>query len=260
MKEQLLNLNLILRMAAFELKGKYKMHYLGALWQIINPFIQIAIYWFIFGVGIRGGAPIGGTPFFLWLLSGLIPWLFISQTIIQGSNSVYSKISLVSKMKFPVSVLPSIKIVGNSFSFIVMLIFTIFILLIYKAFSGLYLLQLPYYLICLYFLLFGLTLLLSTLTTVIRDIQNMLQSIMRIMMYVLPIVWNVQKFPKIVVDILQLNPFFYIINGFRNSLIGGSWFFNDLSYTLYFWFITLLILLVGSSVHLKFRHKFVDYI
>jgi teichoic acid transport system permease protein len=260
MKEQLLHLNLIFRISIFEVKGNYKMHYLGAFWQFLNPFIRIGIYWFVFGLGIRGGAPIGDIPFFQWMIVGYVPWMFINPTITQASNSVYSKINLVSKMKFPISVLPTIKIVENSFSFIFMLIVTIVLLLINGRFSGLYFLQLPYYLLCLYFLIFGLSLLISTLTIIIRDIQNIVQSIMRIMMYILPILWNVDRLPKVFINILELNPFFYIIVGFRNTLIGGNWFFNDLTYTFYFWFISLLIFLVGSHVHLKLRHKFVDYI
>lgn len=260
LKEQLINFNLILRLSLFQERSKYNMHYLGAFWQILNPFILIGIYWFVFGFGMRGGSSVGETPFFLWLIVGLVPWLFISPTVTQGANSVHSKISLVSKMKFPVSVLPTIKIVENSFSFFIMMVITIIILLVNGFFSGVYLLQLPYYLFCLYFLLYGLTLLLSTLTTIIRDIQQMVQSIMRIMMYVLPILWNVDRLPTTIVNLLQLNPFFYIIDGFRYSLLGGKWFFDDLAYTLYFWFISILILFIGSMVHLKFRHKFVDYI
>ncbi|WP_404329947.1 ABC transporter permease [Mesobacillus maritimus] len=260
LKEQLQSLNLIFRLGFYEIRSKYKMHYLGALWQILNPLFQIGIYWFIFGIGIRGGSPVGETPFFLWLIVGLVPWLFIAPTLTQGANSVHTKINLVSKMKFPVSVLPSIKIVGNSFSFFIMLFVTTGILLFNGIFSGLYLIQLPYYLVCLYLLLYGLTLLLSTLTMIIRDIQTMLQSIVRMMMFLLPILWNVNSLPAIFLNILKLNPFFYIIEGFRNSLIGGAWFFDDFAYTLYFWIITILILLIGSKVHIKFRHKFVDYI
>lgn len=260
MKEQLLHRSLIFRLSFYEVKSTYKMHYLGAFWQILSPLFQIGVYWLVFGLGIRGGAPVGDTPFFLWLLAGLVPWLFISPTVIQGSNSVYSKINVVSKMKFPVSILPSITIVVNSFSFIVMLGILIILLLCSGVFPGWYLLQLPYYLVCLYFLLLGMTLLFSTLTTIIRDVQSMIQSIMRLMMYLLPILWNVENLPTIALNILKLNPFFYIIDGFRNSLLGGEWFFQNSAYTLYFWCISLLIMLVGCNIHLKFRHKFVDYI
>ncbi|MCM3244938.1 ABC transporter permease [Cytobacillus oceanisediminis] len=260
LKEQLLNLNLIFRLGLYEEKSKYKMHYLGAVWQMLNPIIQITIYWFIFGLGIRGGSPVGETPFFLWLIVALIPWLFIAPTITQASNSIYSSINLVSKMKFPVSVLPSIKIVSNSLSFVFMLFVAMIILMLYGSFPGVYLLQLPYYIFALYFLLFGLTILLSTLSTIIRDIQSMVQSIMRIMLYMLPILWNVDTLPDVFINILKLNPFFYIIEGFRNSLLGEEWFFHDFQYTLYFWLVSILILFIGSTIHLKFRHKFVDYI
>ncbi|KON86249.1 Teichoic acid translocation permease TagG [Sporosarcina globispora] len=260
LKEQLFNFNLIIRLAFYEVKSKYKMHYLGAFWQILNPFILIGIYWFVFGLGIRGGSPVGETPFFLWLITALVPWFFISSTIIQGSSSIYTKVSLVSKMKFPVSVLPSIQIIANSFSFIFMLLFTIGVLLLNDVYSGLYILQLPYYLFSLYFLLFGLTILLSTITIIIRDIQSLVQSFMRVIMYMLPILWNVNTLPDLLVTILKLNPFFYIIEGFRHTLLGGEWFFNDLPQTLYFWLISILLLFIGSTVHLKFRHKFVDYI
>jgi teichoic acid transport system permease protein len=261
LKEQIFHLNLIFRLSFYEVKGKYNMHYLGVFWQILNPAVQIAIYWFVFGLGIRGGAPVGGTPFFLWLLAGIVPWLFFSPTVTQASNSVHTKISLVSKMKFPVSILPSIRIVGNSFSFILMLIATVIILALNGKSSGIYLLQLPYYLLCLYVLLFGISLLLATLTTIIRDIANIVQSTMRVMMYMLPILWNVEeRLPEVVVTFLKLNPVFYLIDGFRNALIGGTWFYEDVAYMIYFWLFTILILFIGSSVHMKFRHKFVDYI
>ena len=260
LKEQLTHLNLIYRLSFYEEKSKYTMHYLGGLWQILNPFIQIGVYWLVFGLGIRGGSPVGDTPFLLWLVTGLVPWLFISPTVTQASNSIYAKVNLVSKMNFPVSVLPTIKIIGNSISFIFMILIAIVLLAIYGIFPGIYLFQLFYYFFATYMLLFSLTLLLSTLTTIVRDIQNMVQSVMRLMMFLLPILWNVNRLPEVFITILKLNPFFYLIEGFRNSLLGSQWFFEDIPYTIYFWSITLLILLIGSRVHLKFRHKFVDYL
>lgn len=260
LKEQITHLNLIFRISLYEQKSKYTMHYLGILWQILNPFIQVGVYWLVFGLGIRGGSPVGETPFFLWMVTGLVPWLYISPTVTQGTNSIYAKVNLVSKMNFPVSVLPTIRIIGNAYAFIPMLIITIGILLINGVFGGIYLLQLIYYLFALFIFLFAVTLLLSSLTTIIRDIQNMVQSVMRLMLFLLPILWNVSNLPELFIDLLKLNPFFYLIEGFRSSLLGTQWFFEDIPYTIYFWSVTLLTLLVGSFFHLKFRNKFVDYL
>ena len=260
LKEQSSNFHLILRLSLYDAKSKYQMHYLGAVWQFLGPAIQILLYWLVFGLGIRGGAPVHGIPFFVWLIAGLIPWFFISPSITQGSNSVYARVSLVSKMKFPVSVLPTVTIVSNSFQFIIMMLVMGVIFVIYGINPGWYLLQLPYYLVALFVFLFALTLLTSTISTLIRDFQQILQSLMRMVLYLLPILWDTSKLSHVYETILKLNPLFYIVQGFRYSLLGYGWFYEDWIYTLYFWVITLLILTAGSILHLKFRNKFIDYL
>jgi teichoic acid transport system permease protein len=258
-REQFKNINLIFKLSSYDIKSKYQMHYLGTMWQFINPLIQVMIYWVIFGIGIRHGAPVNGTPYLLWLLCGLIPWFFIAPTVIQGSNSIYSKVTLVSKMKFPVSVLPTITIVGNFFSFTLMFAFLILLMFVYHVTLTFYFFQIIYYFICLGALIFAMTILFSTLTAMVRDFQLLIQSIMRMLLYVSPVLWNVSKAPQLEA-ILKLNPFFYVIQGIRDSLLSTGLFYEDMPYMIYFWSITLLILFLGSMLHVKFRDKFVDYL
>lgn len=260
LKEQYLNRHLILRICSYDVKSKYQMHYLGILWQFIIPLFKIAVYWFVFGLGIRGGAPIGGTPYLVWLVVGLIPWLFISPSIIQGSNSIFTKINLVSKMKFPISILPTISILTNSVNFLIMLVVLTIMLIVNHANSGIYLLQFPYYLLCLFIFLFSFTLLASSISIIIRDFQLVLQSSIRVLFYLTPVVWEPSNLAVVYQIILKLNPIYYLIEGFRKTFLGQAWFFNDWTYTVYFWSITLLILLVGSYMHIKLRNKFVDYL
>jgi teichoic acid transport system permease protein len=259
-KEQLININLIFRLAFYDIKGKYLMHYLGVFWQFLNPAIQIIVFWLVFGMGLRGGNQINGEPFFVWLIVGLVPWFFINPSLTQGANSVYSKLNLVSKMKFPVSILPSITIVSNSFNFLVMLAILFVILLINGIVPNIYFLQIIYYLICLYTFLFAFTLFFSTFSTIVRDFQALLQTSMKMIFYLTPIIWDPAEMPGQFQTVLKLNPIFYLIDGFRNSLIFETWFFEDMAYTLYFWTITLIVLFIGALLHLKFRKNFVDYL
>lgn len=265
-KEQFQNRDMILRMASLEIKGMYQIHYLGTFWQFLNPAIQIAIYWFVFGLGLRGGEAVGDTPFFLWLLVGIIPWFFISPSIIQGSNSVHQKISLVSKMDFPVSLLPTIRITSNSFQFFIMMGILLVVTFLYGFYPTLYLLQIIYYIICMYVFLFAFSLLSSTISTLVRDFQLFLQSMMRMLFYLSPVLWEtgllVTRFGetgRLMENILRLNPLYYIIEGFRDSFLGRAWFFEDLVYMGYFWLFTFAILYLGSKLHMKFRRNFMDY-
>ncbi|WEG13305.1 ABC transporter permease [Pullulanibacillus sp. KACC 23026] len=259
-KEQLMSLHLIFRLAGYEIKSTYQMHYLGIVWQFLNPAIQICAYWFVFGLGIRGGEPIGGDPFFVWLIVGIIPWFFISSSITQGSNSVYSKVGLVSKMNFPISVLPSITIAKNFYNFLMLSVVVAIILFGFHLNPGIYLIELPYYIFATVFFLFSLTILTSTISVLVRDFQTAINSVIRLLMFLTPIMWDSHKLSGSLYNILRLNPLFYLVDGFRNCLLRHKWFFEDPRLTLYFWCFTLLVLFTGAFMHLKFRDKFVDYL
>ncbi len=260
LKEQIENILLIFNLAKYENKSKYQMHYLGILWQFLMPLVQIGVYWFIFGVGIRSREPVGDIPFLVWLIAGLIPWFFINSSTLQGSNSVYAKINMVSKMKFPISVLPSISIMGNFFNFIIMLAFAQVVIVFNGVLPTIQTIQLIYYIIATLALVFSLSLLFSTLSTLVRDFQNILQSAMRLLFFLTPILWDPSRLPELYHNILKLNPFYYLVSGFRESILGEGWFFENITYGIYFWVLVCTLLLAGSYLHIKFRNRFIDYI
>ncbi|MDA1476592.1 teichoic acids export ABC transporter permease subunit TagG [Bacillus changyiensis] len=267
-KEQVTSFPLILRLAAYETKSKYQMNYLGVLWQFLNPLIQMLAYWFVFGMGIRkSGAVstgIGEVPFIIWMLAGLIPWFFISPTILDGSNSVFKRINMVAKMNFPISALPSVAIAANLFSYFVMMGIYVIALLAFGIYPSVHWIEYFYYLFCMIVFMFSFSLFNSTISVLVRDYQFLLQSVTRLLFFLLPVFWDIshqlgKNHPNMLAAI-KLNPLFYIIDGFRHSFMGGTWFFEDIKYTLYFWIFTLLLLTAGSLLHMKFRDKFVDFL
>lgn len=269
LKEQFTSFPLILRLAVYETKSTYQMNYLGVFWQFLNPLIQMLAYWFVFGMGLRHGSAIKTgldqpVPFIIWMLAGLIPWFFISPTILDGSNSVFRRINMVAKMNFPISSLPSVVIASNLFSFFVMIAVYIVVLLLNGIYPSLHWIQFIYYFLCMVSFMFAFSLFNSTISVLVRDYQLLLQAVTRLLFFLLPIFWDIseqigKKFPELL-PVIKLNPLFYIIDGFRDSFLDGQWFFQDMKYTLYFWVFTLLLLTVGSILHLKFRDKFVDFL
>lgn len=273
-KEQIQSFYLIIRLSLFEVKSENNNNYLGMLWELINPGIQIAIYWFVFGAGIRhrgqvdivkNGHPID-VNFLPWMLAGIAVWFFVQKSITQGSKSVYTRINMVSKMNFPMSVIPSYVIMSKFYSHL-LLTAIIFIILQFTGFPvSIYIVQLPYFVFAVLALLISICLVTSTITTIVRDVQNFITATIRMLFYVSAIIWpaqemNVKIFGVSVATIMKINPFFYIVEGYRSSLLGTSWYFLDhLKYTLYFWVIVFVFLLFGSIMHVKFRNRFVDYL
>jgi teichoic acid transport system permease protein len=260
-KEQVESFYLIRRLSLFELKSDNNNNYLGILWELINPLIQISIYWFVFGYGIRSGEAVDGIPYIMWLLAGISVWFFFYQATLHGSKSIYTRIKLISKMNFPMSVIPSYVIVSKFYPHI-MLLGVVVILFQFMGFPiSIYFIQLPYYLFATLALVFSVSLITSTLSTIVRDVQMVVQSILRVMIYLTPFLWTANKLPEFIQNIMKLNPLYYIVEGYRSALLGTSWYFiEEIQYTLYFWAVILVLLLFGSILHVKFRNHFVDYI
>ena len=90
-------------LAINNLVKKYKGAVMGPLWAIIKPTFTLFILWFAFTVGIRGSGTVSGYPRFIFMLSGYIPWFFISEVIVGGSRSIRQNSQFVTKLSFPVS-------------------------------------------------------------------------------------------------------------------------------------------------------------
>ena len=265
LKEQFENFGIIRRISKYEEKATYQSHYLGLVWQFLNPAIQVGIYYFVFGLGLHQGKEVDGVPFIIWMLIGIIAWFFINSSILGSSNSIYSQVGLVSKMKFPVSILPSVNITSNFVSYRAMMGLLLVSMLIGGVTPTIYWLQYFYYLFCMIAFLFAFGILNSTITVLIRDYHIMLQSIIRLLFYLSGPIWNIQEMAQFkgkdtIVRLLELNPIYYIINGFRDSFLSKGWFWEKGTQTLFFWLVTILLLTVGSHLHMKFRARFVDFI
>jgi teichoic acid transport system permease protein len=268
-REQISSFYLILRLSAFEMKSAHTNNYLGRLWEILNPIIQLAIYWLVFGIGVRGGQEIqmengDQVPFFIWMVTGMIVWFFVNPAISHSSKSIYTRIQLISKMSFPMSAIPSFVIMANFYTH-VMLVAVVMIVLQFTEYKlSVYYIQLPYFMLATLIFLFALSLITSTLSTIIRDVQQIVQSVLRMVLYLTPLLWHTDKLVLNGVNLtflLKLNPLYYLVEGYRASLLGTTWYaVEHVQYTLYFWTLILFMLLLGSSLHLKFRNRFVDFL
>ncbi|WP_067931864.1 ABC transporter permease [Alicyclobacillus kakegawensis] len=260
-REHCRNLYLIRRLSMFEFKTEYTNAYLGVLWEVINPLIQIAIYWFVFGIGIRRGHSVDGVPYFIWMLSGMVVWFFFNAAAMQGTRALHTRLQTVARMSFPISVVPTFVIVRHLYQHWILLA----IVLVIFTWTGhgptLYLVQLGYFMFALLALLVSISLLTSTLATIVRDVQQIVQSILRVLLYLTPLLWPSDHLPGVLRDAMLLNPLVYVVEGYRAALLGTSWYcLVHLKYTLYFWLFIAFAWVIGARVHMKLRQRLMDYV
>jgi len=256
-RELIANRRLVLSLAKNDFKTKYASSYLGVLWGFIHPLLTIATYWFVFQVGLRNGN-VAGVPFIIWFIAGIIPWFFFSEAISSGTNAFYEYSYLVKKVVFKIQLLPAVKIFS---AFFVQLFFTVFIFIVYGAYGyppTLLSLQLIYYLFAMLVLVVALTLITSSIVLFFKDLNQIITVVLQIGFWFTPIGWPVSMLSGGWAVLFKLNPMFYIVQGYRDTLVDHVLFYERPYQTLFFWIFCLAALAFGTKLFKRLKPHFAD--
>lgn len=248
---------LLLDLAKNDFKTKFAGSYLGITWAFIQPIVTILVYWFVFQVGFKSGT-VKDVPFVLWLTAGLVPWFFLNDALNSATASLLEYSYLVKKVVFNVEIIPLVRIVSSFFVHVFFVAFMLVMFMINGIMPKIEWLQIIYYSICLFALIVGVSYLTSALVVFFRDLAQIIIIILQIGMWITPIMWQWSIMPAKVLVFLKLNPVYYIVEGYRNSLIYGRTFWNDTYMTVYFWVFVLLSIVLGTKVFAKLKIHFAD--
>lgn len=248
---------LLLDLAKNDFKTKFAGSYLGITWAFVQPIVTILVYWFVFQVGFKSGT-VQEVPYVLWLTAGLVPWFFFNDALNSATASLLEYSYLVKKVVFKVEIIPLVRIVSSFFVHIFFVGFMLIMFIINGIMPRVEWLQLIYYSLCLFALIMGISYLTSALVVFFRDLAQIIIIILQIGMWVTPIMWQWNIMPQKVLFFLKLNPIYYIVEGYRNSLIYGKWFWNDTYMTVYYWIFSLIIIILGTKMFSKLKVHFAD--
>lgn len=253
------NRHKIIEMTRQDFRRKYLGSYLGLLWAFIHPFTTIVIYWFVFSVGFRSGE-VDNVPFIVWFICGIVPWFFISDAIANATNVIIEYSFLLKKMAFNIGMLPLIKILSSLviqiFFIIIMLLITIY----YGIKPSIYSLQIVYYLFASIVITVGISWITSSAVVFMKDIGQAVNIFLQLFFWCTPIVWSFKILPQKYELVLLVNPFYYIVEGYRDSIIYHTWFWQRPGSMLYFWCVAVLLLFLGAFLFKRLRPHFADVI
>ncbi|NNK95629.1 MAG: ABC transporter permease [Desulfobacterales bacterium] len=248
---------LILVMAKRELQSQYVGSFLGFLWTFIQPAVMIVVFWFVFSIGFKA-KPMNDVPFVVWLTAGMAPWFFFAAIVVSSTGAVIHQAHLIKKTVFPVQILPVVKIfssmVGHG-AFVILLMTLIFF---NRMGINTFYFQVLYYLFCLCCLSLGIGYFVSALNVFIRDVGQIVGVLIQVGFWATPIFWDILIMPEKIQQILKLNPVYYIVQGYRDSFIYFTPFWERPLYGLYFWVVTCLMWFIGTYVFQKLKPQFAD--
>lgn len=248
---------LILTLATADFKKRFIGSYLGIFWMFMQPIVSIIIYYFVFQIGFKSN-PVENIPYVLWLMPGIIPWFFFNDTLQNGVTTLSSYKHLVKKMVFRIDILPIMKVVSSLFLHVIFIFILMIVCVLFGQMPSFWWLQTIYYLGCNIMLVTGLVYLTSSVNVFVKDMGQAVNICLQFGFWIAPIMWDISQMPEEIHWLLKLNPFTYIVDGFRDSFIFHQGFWTKPYLTLYFWAVTLMLFAGGIKLFKKMEPHFAD--
>ena len=248
--------HIILKLAQRDFKIKYARNYFGLAWAVIEPLAMLMIMLVVFTY-LRNRSH-SEYPFIVYLLSGVVGFNFFSAALGQATHSIKAFSFIINIVHLRISFVPFISILSTFFTHLIVLGIAIFILLLNGIGFSWYWFQLIYFMLASWLLLVGLTWFTSALVVYVRDLQYLIRIGMRAMFFLTPIFWDVKMFPEQYQHYLKLNPLYYIVEGYRMSLLYHQPFWSDGFAMVSFWMFTLFFLFAGAYVFKRLSPTFID--
>lgn len=249
----------VFKMAKADLVKTYSGSALGWAWAVIRPVVTILIYWFAMAVGFKKNGLVGGYPYFLWLVSGLVPWFYMSDMLTQGTDCMRKYRYLITKMRYPVSTIPTFVSLSKLTVSLILIIVVGILYAVFGFMPTVYYLQLILYILFSFLFFTSWALFAAPISAISQDFSNLVRSFVFAVLWVSGIFWDVNDVSnKTIQTILKLNPVTYLVTGFRNSFMSKSWFFENPRQTAVFAAELVIMLLLGLWSYKKLRREIPD--
>jgi lipopolysaccharide transport system permease protein/teichoic acid transport system permease protein len=245
-------------MAVRDFRTKYVGTLGGVLWIVLEPLALVATFWFAFTIGLKVTGP-AGMPFAIYFVTGLVPWLFFSETVGANTNMIIANAHLVKKTKFPTEILPFVSILSSAFTHAILLVIVIAMLWIYGYRPTFHIVEVVPLFLLLSAFITGLSWLLSALNVFHRDLGHAVTMVVNLWFWLTPIAWNADAVPAEWRWVAGYNPMHYVIEGYRRAMVYGQPAL-DVHGALFLLGVTAVVIAWGGYVFRRLKNEFADVI
>jgi lipopolysaccharide transport system permease protein len=211
---------LVYFLALRDVKVRYRQTALGVAWVLLQPLLAMAIFSIVFGQGGRASAQ--GVPYALFVLAGLVPWLYFANATSGASGSVVGNTQLISKVYFPRLAIPLAAVLANLVDLGIGLLLELVALVIAGVPFGAHLLAVPALVLLEVLAALGVSVWLSALDVQYRDVRYAVPFLMQVWFFATPVVYALGDLGERWRPLLGLNPMSGIIEAFRWALLGSG--------------------------------------
>ena len=204
-----------------ELKRTHADTAIGQLWWVLDPLLQMAVYYIFITIIFASSQP--DYPLFIFV--AILPWKWFSATLNEATLSITGKQGLIRQVQFPKIVLPTAAVVAGTVSFVFGLVALGIVYVFYPSRLSLWILTIPIIAAVQFVFTIGVALIFAAANAFFRDIQNVLRHFLRMWFYLSPVLYSLDRIEKIhpsLHTILSLNPMAVLLNSYRSVTYGTS--------------------------------------
>jgi lipopolysaccharide transport system permease protein len=170
-----------------ELQLRYKQSFFGVSWAVLQPLVLAFIFALVFGVLIQSDTE--GLPPAVFMVAGLVPWLFFSQSVLLGAGSLVLDADLISKVYFPRIALPLAKSLSLVIDLAVAFVVVIVVGLIYGETISSNVWLVPAFIALGLITTFAISSLFAAINVKYRDVQLVMPMLVQVLFFLTPVVY-----------------------------------------------------------------------
>jgi len=209
---------LLARLAVRDIAVRYKQTSIGVAWAILQPFLTMVVFTFVFGR--FANFPSKDVPYPIFVYSALLPWTYFASSVALASSSLVSNRGLVTKVYFPRILLPLAGVTVPIVDFVLALSVLFGMMVWFSIWPSFAILLAPLFLAMAFVAALGVALLLSALNVRYRDVPYAIPFLMQIWLYLSGVVYAINALPEHWQWVLALNPMTTVISGFQWGVLG----------------------------------------
>lgn len=224
-----------------DLKLRYRGSTLGIAWTLLNPILFMAVYTLVFSVFMKSNIP----HYPLFLLSGLIPWMWLSSGISQSATSIVSGSGYIGKTLMPAEFLVVLPVLSNGVNFLITTALLLFVSLAIGMNIGWALLFLPILVIVEFCMTLGICALVAVVNVFYRDVEQIVSYVLTATFFLTPIFYTRSAVPENLQFLVTFNPLAGLVSAYQDVFYRGvrpQW--NDIVSSIAF---SAIMLVVGLA-------------
>jgi lipopolysaccharide transport system permease protein len=210
--------DLLRELVARDIKVRYKGSVLGVAWSLVNPLLQMMVFYFLFRLVLRFNIP----RYSSFVLSGVLAWGWFQSSLSQAAGVITASRDLVKRPGFRPAILPVTTVTTYFIDFSLSLPILILFLILEGGSFHPTMFALPLVIMCQFMLTLGLAYWISMANVFFRDTQQLLGVALRLLFYLSPIFYDAKVIPAPYMTWYRLNPMVHLLEAYRAVLIRGE--------------------------------------